>query len=112
MKSKIFDNEIPGEMNGQMWGLTGVGAPASAAAQAAALAAQGAQQTGQGQQGHSQQQLMHAMQMSLGNGQFNFQPSTPTANSANPAQSQTPGPGQNTGHVTPSGVFGNFSYGN
>ncbi|KAH9872891.1 hypothetical protein J1614_005285 [Plenodomus biglobosus] len=43
MRKKIFDGNVPDEMNGQMWGLTGVGPPASATAQAAVLAAQGAQ---------------------------------------------------------------------
>jgi CCR4-NOT transcription complex subunit 7/8 len=38
MKNKVFDNKLPDNLNGQMWGLTGVGAPASTATQAAALA--------------------------------------------------------------------------
>jgi CCR4-NOT transcription complex subunit 7/8 len=38
MKKKMFDGQIPDDMDGQMWGLTGVGPPASATAQAAVLA--------------------------------------------------------------------------
>lgn len=38
MRNKIFDNSIPEELVGMIWGLSGVGPPASAATQAAAIA--------------------------------------------------------------------------
>ena len=38
MRSKIFDNNIPDDLVGMIWGLSGVGPPASAATQAAAIA--------------------------------------------------------------------------
>ncbi|OCK76146.1 ribonuclease H-like protein [Lepidopterella palustris CBS 459.81] len=108
MRRKVFDGTIPEDMNGQMWGLTGVGAPASAASQAAALA------------GNYQQGAMN------GQGMMSFHtggtpnthreggggPSTPTTNAVGLAS--TPGPGQ-SGHgggmMTPGGAFGNFTYG-
>ncbi|KAF2756223.1 CAF1-domain-containing protein [Pseudovirgaria hyperparasitica] len=111
MKNKIFDGQIPHEMNGQMWGLTGVGAPASAAAQAAAMAAQGHSANGN-------PALANAFQMGYHTNSSNTQrdgaPSTPTTNAAGLA-SGTPGPGHGhgLGSMTPgggSGVFGNFSY--
>jgi CCR4-NOT transcription complex subunit 7/8 len=46
MKKKIFDGQLPDEMEGHMWGLTGVGPPASATAQAAVLGGLGAQSGG------------------------------------------------------------------
>lgn len=38
MRQKIFDNQIPEDLIGMIWGLSGVGPPASAATQAAAIA--------------------------------------------------------------------------
>lgn len=38
IRNKVFDNQIPEEMIGMIWGLSGVGPPASAASQAAAIA--------------------------------------------------------------------------
>lgn len=38
MRHKIFDNQIPDDLIGMIWGLSGVGPPASAASQAAAMA--------------------------------------------------------------------------
>ncbi|KAF2262061.1 ribonuclease H-like protein [Lojkania enalia] len=102
LKKKIFDNSIPEDMNGQMWGLTGVGPPASATAQAAVLAAQGAQSmTGyQGMNGTNMYQGYRG-----GDG-----PSTPTSHPAGLAS--TPGPAHG-GLMTPgaTGAFGEFRYG-
>lgn len=109
LRKKIFDGSIPDEMNGQMWGLTGVGAPASAAAQAAVLAAQGAG-------GYQQQGTMNGAMMGFHTGgtpnthREGGGPSTPTTNPAGLAS--TPGPqGHGGGMVTPGGAFGNFTYG-
>jgi CCR4-NOT transcription complex subunit 7/8 len=70
MKAKVFDSKLPDNLNGQMWGLTGVGAPASTASQAAALA------------------VHHAGNAAGG-------PSTPTTHTAGLAS--TPGPGPTPG---------------
>ncbi|KAF1981033.1 ribonuclease H-like protein [Aulographum hederae CBS 113979] len=110
MRDKIFLHNIPDEMNGQMWGLTGVGAPASAAIQQAVLAAQG---HGQQQQ---QQQGGHGHGGHGAHGHFHMgakDPSTPTGHTPGLASS-TPGPqgaSSGSGHMTPGGAFGNFSYG-
>ncbi|KAF2114803.1 ribonuclease H-like domain-containing protein [Lophiotrema nucula] len=104
LRKKIFDNSVPEDMNGQMWGLTGVGPPASATAQAAVLAAQ----QGGGMAGY---QAMNGgnmyQQYQRGDG-----PSTPTSHPAGLAN--TPGPqGGHSGMMTPSasGPFGEFRYG-
>ncbi|KAF2457296.1 ribonuclease H-like domain-containing protein [Lineolata rhizophorae] len=124
LKTKVFGGDVPEGLEGQMWGLTGVGAPAGSALQQAVLglAAQGggAVQGGmpglqQGGQQQGQQGLHHTEQ----------QPSTPTANPvglAGAGATVTPGPGQGSagtgaGAGTPGpgqgmgGVFGNFTYG-
>ncbi|RMZ70930.1 CCR4-NOT transcription complex subunit 7 [Pyrenophora seminiperda CCB06] len=100
MKKKIFDGAIPEEMSGHMWGLTGVGPPASATAQAAVIAAQGASQGLSGfQQGVNNT-------FYPGNARHGVDgPSTPTNHPAGLA-SNTPGP---TGMMTPGGYGG---YGN
>lgn len=100
MRKKIFDGSVPDEMSGHMWGLTGVGAPASAAAQAAVLAAQGAPQGLSGfQQGVNNT-------FYPGNARHGVDgPSTPTNHPAGLA-SNTPGP---TGMMTPGAYSG---YGN
>jgi CCR4-NOT transcription complex subunit 7/8 len=102
MRKRIFDNQVPDELNGQMWGLTGVGPPASAAAQAAALAAQ-----------------THAANAANGMMSNNYQqnqtrdagPSTPISHPAGLAS--TPSQGYQASGMTPGGggVFGNFQYG-
>lgn len=92
MKNKIFDGKIPDEMNGQMWGLTGVGPPASATVQEAVLRAAGATANANGTQTSN----------------MTFPPSTPTTGSVGLAG--TPGPSHYGGAMTP-GAFGNFSYG-
>ncbi|KAF2841418.1 ribonuclease H-like protein [Patellaria atrata CBS 101060] len=110
MRDKIFDGDIPDELTGQMWGLTGVGAPASAAIQQAVLAAQG-QVNGQAAQGQQAQGFHGA------GAQFRDGPSTPTTGHAG-LERTTPGPGMaglgpSVGSMTPGGgggVFGNFQY--
>ncbi|KAF2012625.1 ribonuclease H-like protein [Aaosphaeria arxii CBS 175.79] len=98
LRDKVFDGSIPEDMNGQMWGLTGVGPPASATAQAAVLAAQGAQ-TMAGYPG------MNGMMFQ----QHREGPSTPTNHPAGLAT--TPGPSHG-GITTPGtmGTFGEFRY--
>lgn len=103
MKSKVFDGILPQEVNGQMWGLTGVGGPATSATQALVLAAQG----------HT---AAAAAAASNGMGGYHSRdggPSTPITHAAGLAS--TPGPGQPYQQtMTPGGgggVFGNFSYG-
>lgn len=102
MRKKIFDGSVPDEMNGQMWGLTGVGPPASATAQAAVLAAQGAQGMG-GFQGLNGGMMFHPGQTRHGDG-----PSTPTNHPAGLAT--TPGPSGHGGLMTPgnTGAFGGY----
>ncbi|KAG9196438.1 hypothetical protein G6011_01559 [Alternaria panax] len=98
MKKKIFDGTVPDEMSGHMWGLTGVGPPASATAQAAVLAAQGASQGLTGfQQGVNNT-------FYPGNARHGVDgPSTPTNHPAGLA-SNTPG---QTGMMTP-GAYGGY----
>ena len=99
MKSKFFDGNLPEEINGQMWGLTGVAPPAGAATQALVLSAQG----------HS---VGAAATASNGMGGYMGRdgPSTPLTNAAGLAS--TPGPSQPyQSALTPGGVFGNFQYG-
>ncbi|KAL1793269.1 hypothetical protein ACET3X_008251 [Alternaria dauci] len=98
MKKKIFDGSVPEEMSGHMWGLTGVGPPASATAQAAVLAAQGASQGLAGfQQGVNNT-------FYPGNARHGVDgPSTPTNHPAGLA-SNTPGP---SGMMTP-GAYGGY----
>ncbi|KAF2866561.1 ribonuclease H-like domain-containing protein [Massariosphaeria phaeospora] len=97
MRKKIFDGNVPDEMNGQMWGLTGVGPPASTTIQNAVLAGY------QGMNG----MMFHpgAPATHQGNG-----PSTPTNHPAGLAT--TPGPSHG-GMMTPgaTGNFGEFRYG-
>ncbi|ORX97958.1 ribonuclease H-like domain-containing protein [Clohesyomyces aquaticus] len=107
LKERVFDNNLTEEMNGQMWGLTGVAPPASASAQAAALAAQGAQNTIAGYQGMNGGMMFHPGTNAHqgGNG-----PSTPTSHPAGLAS--TPGPQGHGGMMTPgaTGAFGEFRY--
>lgn len=84
MREKIFEGSIPDEMNGQMWGLTGVGPPASATAQAAVLA--GAHSGFQGLNG--------GMMFHPGSARHGEGPSTPTSHPANLVG--TPGPSMMT----------------
>ncbi|KAL5395599.1 hypothetical protein PMIN02_003938 [Paraphaeosphaeria minitans] len=104
LQKKIFDGKVPDDMNGQMWGLTGVGPPASATAQAAVLAAQGQNLTGY--QGMNGGMMFHP------GGQSGHRdgPSTPTSHPAGLAS--TPGPSHG-GMITPgaTGTFGEFRYG-
>lgn len=100
MKEKMLDGQIPEELNGEMWGLTGVGPPASSAVQAAALAAQGHVNGG-----------MMGMAFQSGGTSTTHQnagPSTPTTTSVGLA-STTPGPSGHMGTLTP-GPFGGYQY--
>jgi CCR4-NOT transcription complex subunit 7/8 len=106
MKTKVFDGNLPEDLNGQMWGLTGVGAPASIATQAAVLAA------AQGQAAAAANGMGGNMGFHSGMPSRDAGPSTPTTNAAGLAT--TPGPGnQYQPAMTPGGggVFGNFQYG-
>jgi CCR4-NOT transcription complex subunit 7/8 len=108
MKTKIFNGDLPSELNGQMWGLTGYGTgpPANAATQAAVLAAQGHAANGLASQNPTWRTDLTPSTHRAG------EPATPTTNAA--ALAQTPGPSQGYQSVmTPggSGVFGNFQYG-
>lgn len=110
LRKRIFDNNIPNDMNGQMWGLTNVGPPASTTTQSAVLAAQGAQTltyqqlNGQGMMGYH-----------TGNagGHRGDGPSTPTNHPAGLASTPGPGQGGHGGLMTPgaTGTFGEFRYG-
>lgn len=51
MKAKVFDGSLSDDLKGEMWGLTGVGPPASAAAQALALSHAGQVNTANGMAG-------------------------------------------------------------
>lgn len=138
MRQSIFDGKLPSDMNGQMWGLTGVGAPASSATQAAVLAAQtqagAANLNMNGQTGgmgginaslfnpqHSGMGLYQGAQSSRQDGA----PSTPTTLQAGLAHGGqgggTPGPSTHGGHGAPGlmtpqaqvqagGVFGHFQH--
>lgn len=102
LRRRLFDGNIPDELNGQMWGITGVGPPAPAAAQAAALAAisQAAASANGTSAFSSNSAFLHRDNPGA--------PSTPTTNPAGLA-SQTPGAGTFQGGTT--GAFGNFQYG-
>lgn len=106
LRKKIFSGDVPKDMNGQMWGLTGVGPPASATAQAAVLAAQGAPNLG-GFQGMNGGMMFHPGSTATHRGEG---PSTPTSHPAGLAS--TPGPSHG-GMMTPgaTGAFGEFRYG-
>lgn len=97
MKNKVFDGNLPPDVNGQMWGLTGVGGPATSATQALVLAAQG----------HSGASAANGMGGYMGRDG----PTTPLTSAAGLAS--TPGPSQYQNTLTPGGggVFGNFQYG-
>lgn len=103
MKQKIFDGHAPEELADQIYGLHGVGPPASAAFRDEFLQSQG-QQTPQ----------TNGTSLAFHTGHTptaHREPSTPTTSHA--AISGTPGPGhfsQHGGGLTPSGVFGNFQY--
>lgn len=101
MRSKIFDGQIPDELADKIYGLHGVGPPASAAVRDEFLH----------NQGHQTPQTNGAtLAFHTGHTPSTHQgPSTPTGSHA--GITGTPGPGQyahNLGH----GAFGNFSIGN
>ena len=113
MRRKMFDDSIPDDMNGQMWGLTGVGPPASSSVQAAALAAQGVQNLSGGYQGLNGQGAMNYHMANNATGHRPDGPSTPTSHAVGLAT--TPGPQTGpAGLITPggpSGAFSDFRYG-
>lgn len=106
MKSKIFDGHAPDELSDQIYGLHGVGPPASAAFRDEFLQSQG-QHTPQQSNGTGVGLAFHTGHTPTAH----REPSTPTSSHAN--ISGTPGAahfgGQQSG-LTPSGAFGNFQY--
>lgn len=104
IRKRIFDNQVPEELNGQMWGLTGIGPPASTAAQAAALAAQNQAVANGLIQGSA---FLPQMQTHHRDGG----PSTPTTIPAGLAS--TPSQAYQGSGMTPAagGAFGQFQYG-
>jgi CCR4-NOT transcription complex subunit 7/8 len=102
LRRRLFEGQVPEELNGQMWGITGVGPPAPAAAQAAALVAlsQAAAAANGAAAFSGNAAFLHREAAGA--------PSTPTNNPAGLA-SQTPGAGTFQGGAT--GAFGNFQYG-
>lgn len=106
LQKRIFGGSVPEEVNGQMWGLTGVGPPASASAQAAALAAQGGSAPNPLQGSNAYQGLNNGMMFHPSGHRDG--PSTPTSHPAGLAS--TPGPSHG-GMSTPGGAFGEFRYG-
>ena len=108
MRTKIFGGNIPDDIDGEMWGLTGVGAPASAASQAAVLAAHG--QAANGLSGQNAGVMGYRSDLTPST--HRTEPATPTTN--NTGLAQTPGRPQGfQSAMAPSagGVFGNFQYG-
>lgn len=124
MKDKIFNGLVPDEVNGEIWGLTSVGAPASAATQAAAIAAAGAATTLQNNMSNGEHRFGGGMFSPYSGQQDGAGPRTPTNQQAGLAGASgqhggnTPGPfggyGGHTGHqplTTPQGgVFGQFQH--
>lgn len=102
MRSKIFDGHAPSELADQIYGLHGVGPPASAAFRDEFLQSQG----------HQTPQTNGSLNFHTGHTPTTHQaPSTPTTSHA--AISGTPGPSHFSQHgsLTPvGGVFGNFQY--
>ncbi|TKX26927.1 CAF1 family ribonuclease-like protein [Elsinoe australis] len=102
MRSKIFDGHVPDELSDQIYGLHGIGPPASAQARDEFLNNQG-QQTPQTNGASLSFHTGHTPSTHQG-------PSTP--NSSHAGLSGTPGPGQYSQHNLGHGGFGNFSMGN
>ena len=102
VKKRLFDNNIPEELNGQMWGITGIGPPASTQAQAAALQLQSQQAAANGMMAGSSYHGHHR----------EGAPTTPTTNPAGLVSTPNQG-GYQGSSMTPGagGVFGNFQYG-
>lgn len=99
LRRLLFDDIDPQELNGHIWGITGIGPPASAQAQAAALALH-QNQTQAAANGLPYQHQGHHREGG---------PSTPTTNPARLAS--TPSQGYNAMTPGAGGVFGNFQYG-
>lgn len=102
MRSKIFDGHIPEGLSDQIYGLHGVGPPASAAVRDEFL---------HNNQGHQTPQTNGAsLAYHTGHTPSGHQgPSTPT--NSHVGMAGTPGPGQYS-HNLNHGAFGNFSIGN
>lgn len=98
VRKRLYDDNLPDDFNGQMWGLTGIGPPASAAAQAAVLANQAAVASGMAPNVAYHQTGHHR----------DGGPSTPTTNPAGLAS--TPSQGFSTMTPGAGGTFGNFQY--
>jgi CCR4-NOT transcription complex subunit 7/8 len=109
LRKRVFDGQNPEELKGHMWGLTGVGPPASVAAQAAALH-QAAQMTQAAAANGILPGNLYHPSSGLGHHREGA-PSTPTTNPAGLAS--TPSNQFGTSSMTPGagGVFGNFQYG-
>lgn len=97
LRKRLFDSTIPVELNGQMWGITGVGPPAPATAQAAALAALQNAASNAAANGGGQGTFGGGGTAGFLHREGQGRPSTPTA------QGAFGGSG--------TGVFGNFQYG-
>jgi len=104
MRHKIFDNQIPEKLVGEIWGLTGVGPPATAASREAAMAANTLNSNG----------ATHPHTGMTPTALRSDAPTTPQTNHSGLAS--TPGPhggghGGYQGAMTAGGVFSNFQYG-
>lgn len=95
IRHKIFENNIPEDLVGMIWGLSGVGPPASSATQAAALA------------GHQTPNTNGASIYMTPASHRADAPSTPSGGQAG-LVTGTPGP---HGTTFAGGAFGNFQYG-
>jgi len=106
VRKRLFDDRIPDEFNNQIWGITGIGPPASTQQQAAALH----HQTQAAAAANGLMAANAAYHASTANLHRDGGPSTPTTNPAGLAS--TPNQGF-SGGMTPGagGVFGNFQYG-
>lgn len=104
IRQKLFDDNVPEELVGQIWGLNGIGPPASSASQAA--------MAGQHTPSTNGAKLHHETGMTPSNYHRAEQPSTPQNNHSGLASS-TPGAHgfSNMGGLTSGGVFSNFGQG-
>lgn len=103
MRSKIFDGQAPEEMCGQIYGLHGVGPPASAQLRDEYLQSQG----------HQTPQSNGTIGFHTGHTPTTHQaPSTPTTSHATVGGSQNHGHYAQNSNLNAHGGFGNFSMGN
>lgn len=106
MRQKLFNGQIPEELNGMVWGINNVGPPASASSQAAAIAGQQTPNTNGATLYHS------------GMTPKTYASDTPnTPQNAHTGLASTPGGGHGMnygnqmGGITAGGAFSNFQYG-